>query len=462
MKNRRLFFVHAFCIFLLSLPAAAGEVAEPSVARLQHYLTLDTSNPPGNEKIAALYLKSILDEAGISSEIYEPSPGRANLYARLRGTTSAPGLLLHHHMDVVPASPAGWASPPFAAKIDFHRLVARGAVDDKSLGMAELEAFVSLHASERALVRDVVFLATADEETGGKFGVAAIRQARPEWLKGIGFALGEGGQTETVTDHQRFFGIEVTQKSALWLRLGVKGTGGHSASPAPGNSGNRLARALGRLAGWDQPLVLSPAVEQMLSIWGAVKPPSERDTYRLLPRLVKEDPARIRALLPSRILNLLSNTVAITRFGTDSAAPNILPASAWAELDCRLLPTTDSAEFRRELERRLDDPEVNVEVLLDAPGGPVSDQGALYQLLVATFKSRFPGVIVGPDVSLGVSENRLFRAAGIQAYGITPFRINIYDLAGVHGVMERIRTDWFLEGVETMKRIVRTFALSPG
>src|SRR5262249_50264717 len=157
--------------------------------------------------------------------IDEPAPGRASLYARLPGTGNGRGLLLHHHIDVVPANPRGWRSPPFAAENEGPRLTARGALDDKALGIAELEAFLAL-AKRSPRARDVVLLATADEETGGPLGVASVARRKPAWLAGVGDALGEGGEVETVVDEARFFGIEAAQKSVLRLRLTATGPGG--------------------------------------------------------------------------------------------------------------------------------------------------------------------------------------------------------------------------------------------
>mgnify|MGYP001057474870 CR=1 FL=1 len=177
-----------------ALRAADTDGAWPaSVERLRSYLRLDTSNPPGNELRGALFLKELLEREGIETEIFEPEPGRANLYARLRGSGKQPGLLLHHHIDVVPAPPAGWQKPPFAAGfVGENVLVGRGTLDTKGLGMAQLEAFLDLKRRGRPLVRDVVYLATADEETGGRLEIRLTETniGYEETIKHIGIKMG--------------------------------------------------------------------------------------------------------------------------------------------------------------------------------------------------------------------------------------------------------------------------------
>lgn len=445
-------------VALVAVPVQAAPPPASPVERLRAYLRFDTTNPPGNEKPAALFLKAILDEAGIPSEILDVAPGRAALYARLKGGNE-PGLLLHHHIDVVPAGPVKpgfWQAGPFEGAVVNDRVVGRGALDDKALGIAQLEAFLALRGAR--LARDVVYLATPDEETGGALGVAAVQAKKPEWLRGIGFAIGEGGETETVTDKQRFFGIEVAQKSALWLRVTARGPGGHAAAPPAEPAAGRLVRALARVEARPRPLKAEPLVAASFRAQAALKPPILAEPMRDLERLVTSDPERLRKALPPRNLTLLTDAVTLTRLSTDSPSTNVLPTEAFADLDCRLLPSTSSEAFLAGVKESLADPALAVEVLLDARGGPASAQGPLFRAISGVLSSRFPGVVVAATLSPGISENRVFRAAGIATYGLLPFRANVYDMAGIHGTNERLRADWFLEGVETTKRIVRAFA----
>lgn len=452
----------------LVLPGAAGlalllaGVAETSGGRpgpvewLRDYVRLDTSNPPGNEIRGALYLKGILERERIETELFEPEPGRASLYARLRGDGSAPGLLLHHHIDVVPATAAGWDRPPFAADVvRGNVLVGRGTLDTKGLGIAQLEAFLALKRAGTPLSRDVVFLATADEETGGRLGVAAVHAHRPGWLAGVGEALGEGGDVETIVDRARWFGIEVQQKGALWLRLEASGAGGHAAAADDAGPAARVARAVARLSAMRRPVRVEPVLQRQLAALARVRPPAEAEALRRVAADAVRDPEGVRSRVAPWQRLLLSDTVSVTRLGTDSVAVNAHPHTAWAEVDARLLPSTEPEAFLADAVKAIDDPRVKVTVLLSAKGGPASPEEGLYTVLKRVLESRFPGAVVAPILGPGLSENRVFRAHGIRAYGAFPFRANYYDLAGIHGRNERIRVDWFAEGVETVTRVVR-------
>ena len=176
---------------------------------------------------------------------------------------------------------------------------------------------------------------------------------------------------------------------------------------------------------------------------------------------VARDPEGVRRRVTPWQRLLLSDTVSVTRLGTDSDAVNAHPQKAWAEVDVRLLPSTSPEAFLADAVKVIDDPGVKVTTLLSARGEAASPETGLYTVLRSVLVSRFPGAVVAPVLGPGLSENRVFRSRGIQAYGALPFRVNYYDAAGIHGVNERMRVDWFAEGVETVTRIVREAAASP-
>lgn len=455
----------AAAALLVTGPGRAGDDGRAGarpVERLRSYLRIDTSNPPGNELRGALFLKELLGREGVQAEIFEPEPGRASLYARLRGSGARPGLLLHHHIDVVPAAAEGWEKPPFAA--EFVRgdvLVGRGTLDTKGLGIAQLEAFLALKRGGRALTRDVVFLATADEETGGRLGVSAIAQKRPAWLAGIGEAMGEGGDVETIVDRARWFGIEVQQKGAVWLRLEAGGAGGHAASADASGPAGRIARAAVRVASLERPVRVEPVLARQLHALAGVRPPAEAAFLRRIASEVERDPEGVRKRVSPWQRLLLSDTVSVTRFGTDSPAVNAHPGKAWAEVDARLLPSTSPEAFLADVVKAIDDPKVGVRVLLSAEGQPASPESGLYAVAKGVLQRRFPGAVVAPVLGPGLSENRVFREQGIRTYGMLPFRVNYYDAAGIHGRNERMRASWFAEGVEALTELVGEAATGP-
>jgi acetylornithine deacetylase/succinyl-diaminopimelate desuccinylase-like protein len=462
MVRPRLLLLALLAGVALLASGAAGESRRTwpgPVERLRAYLRLDTSNPPGNELLGALYLKGLLEREGIPAELFEPEPGRASVYARLRGSGALPGLVLHHHIDVVPASPAGWERPPFAAELfNDLQLYGRGVLDTKGLGLAQLEAFVALKRSGRPLARDVVYLATADEERGGRLGVAAVLEKRPGWLAGVGDAFGEGGDVETIVDKARWFGVEVQQKGAIWMRLEAGGAGGHAASADTAGPAVRVARAVARLAAMSRPVRVEPVLERQLDALARVRPRDQAATLRRVAADARTDPQGVRARVAPWQQLLLSDTVSVTRLGTDSDAVNAHPKRAWAEVDVRLLPSTSPESFLADAVKEIGDPRVKLTTLLSARGEAASPETGFYEVVKRVLEERFPGVVVAPVLGPGLSENRVFRARGIRAYGVLPFRVNYYDAAGIHSVNERMRVDWYQEGVETVTRIVREAA----
>ncbi|HBK13592.1 MAG TPA: peptidase M20, partial [Gammaproteobacteria bacterium] len=231
--------VLALCVSLSITTAANAKTiddyANEAVERLSAYLQIDTINPPGNESRGVRYISSLLDAAGIAYETAESAPGRGNLWARIPGTAAAgedkqPALILLHHIDVVPASRKYWSFEPLSGDVADGFVYGRGAIDTKGLGIAQLQAFLALAASGAELNRDVILLATADEEAGGFFGVGWLIENRPELFSEVGYVLNEGGSGRVFGDQIAVL-VEVTQKVPLWLRLTATGRPGHGSAP---------------------------------------------------------------------------------------------------------------------------------------------------------------------------------------------------------------------------------------
>ena len=205
-----------FLLFGISAGAASQTLEDEAVSWLQQYIQIDTINPPGNETRAVDFLAEIFEAEGIEYETAESAPGRGNIWARLEGGDE-PGLILLQHSDVVPANEEFWTIPVLSGAIRDGFILGRGARDMKGLGTLQLATFLALHRSGVALNRDVVFLATADEEAGGFYGVGWLIENRPEIFEDIGILLNEGGGTSRV-GQQTVFSVEVTQKVPVWLQ----------------------------------------------------------------------------------------------------------------------------------------------------------------------------------------------------------------------------------------------------
>lgn len=404
---------------------------------LQEYVRIDTSNPPGNEIEGARFLERILREHGIRSEIVESAPGRASLYARLEGERSGDALMLMHHIDVTPADPAdGWRKDPFSGTIEGGYLWGRGALDMKGIGIAHLAAFLEAAESKRRLKRDLVFLAVADEEAGSRAGVRWLLENRPEWFEGVTGCLTEGGITEMVAGELVYFGIEVGAPVLSKWRV---------VSPTLRDA-QRARVAIEPLMDPVEPDVISPAV---LEYFRSVAPARQVVGWHLhdVPRALAagryyQIPPNYRWLMEVRAL-----VGPISRSGDSFVLP----------VDVSAPPEIAFEDAKMRLHTLLSDLPVEVQLSDVAPSGPYSSTDTeLFETIVRTARKQFgERSAYGPLViSRAETDSRFLRAKGIQCYGFWPYLIDFFLTQTVHGTGERVRLDYYAEGVELMKRIV--------
>ncbi|HET9604685.1 MAG TPA: M20/M25/M40 family metallo-hydrolase [Gemmatimonadales bacterium] len=434
-------------------------LAREATSWLADYLKIETVNPPGNETAGARYLQQLLAKEGIESHIYESSPGRGNIYARLKGTGKARPIILLHHIDVVPVDSAEWTVPAFSGKIRDGYLYGRGALDDKGSGIVDLAVLVALKRRGVPLSREIIFIGNADEETSST-GADWFTTEHADLVRGAEFLINEGGDNRAdTTGHTLYYGLDVTEKVPSWIRLTAHGTGGHGSMPVADNPAARIARALGRLAEWETPVTLTPPAESFLK---AVAP-MEKDPRH---RAWLADPARALAdsagrawLLADPYRNaILRNTVSITMM-QGSNKTNIIPSRASAEVDIRLLPGVDHQEFLAAVRHVISDPLVEV-TLISTPRKATSAplRGALVDALRATVGAMDPGVPITTPMLTGFTDSYYYRRLGIGAYGIDPFRLTERDVETVHGNDERVSLENIRFGVEFFYRIVEQVA----
>jgi acetylornithine deacetylase/succinyl-diaminopimelate desuccinylase-like protein len=465
LARRLTFLALLFCLFapVHCRRAAGGEndpVEREAEAALIAYLRIDTSNPPGNETAGARFLQQLLLKEGIDAKLVGADPARQSVYARLVSGTNEKALLLLHHIDVVPVVASQWTKPPFAGVRSDGYLWGRGALDIKSLGIAELMAFIDLKRRRLPLRRDVILLAVADEELGGINGCKALLDQHPELFVNTGFVLNEGGYNETIVDHVSFWGIEVQAKVPLWLRITMKGAAGHAAAPPDdGGALAKLVRTLDAVRRIPTPYRLTPVVMRAFHAAGKARPDERGEVLRGIAEPL--DAARLERVLSPGYRSLLRDTIAITRVAGGNSI-NVLPTNAVADVDMRLLPDETTETMIGKVKAVL--PEGGeLQVLL--AGEPVPDSPSdtpLFRWLAAAMTNAEPGSNVGPIAGAGTTDSRFFRARGIVAYGIAPFKVNYYDADTVHANDERIRARFFSEGVRLMRTIVTGFcARSP-
>lgn len=437
---------------------AANRSSELSEAGrwLQGYLRIDTTNPPGREHLSAVYLAEILRREGIPVHIARTANGRASLWARLSSPRSnGRALVLLHHMDVVSPGP-GWTVPPFSGEVREGRLWGRGALDDKSLGIAQLAAFIDLKRRGVPIERDVIYLAVADEENGGIEGTGWLLEHRPEMFVGAEAVLGEGGRAQTAAGRLLWWGIEVAQKRPLWLEVAATGRGGHASGLNPESATHQLVEGLARVLQRPKRWRVTPAARQYVH---AIAPLHNDYWKRILggiDGIVKpEGPSEF--LLPG-MANLFLDTVQVTVLRGGERI-NVVPERATALIDIRLLPDTDAQAFLAGIEESLGKG-FEVKVLVTSPPVPPSQaSGRLYGAFQQALAADAPVV---PTFVPGFTDSRYFRERGIPAYGVAPFAVGGEDLKGIHGPDERIPIDELDRGVERMHRIVAAWAGQAG
>lgn len=394
-----------------------------AVKTLQGYVRINTSNPPGDVTKAADFLGDILKREGIDVKRYESGPGRSILLARLKGNgTGGKAILLESHMDVVPTDPTRWARDPFGAEIVDGRMWGRGTIDMKGIGTSYLYAFIMLHRLKVPLTRDVLLMFVPDEEVGGELGAAWMRKNHYDELDPE-YVIDEGGfgSRDMFTAGKLVFGISVAEKKLMWLRLRAEGVAGHGSQPHGQNPNEHLMRALSRLFAEPVAAATFPVVDVMKQ--------------------------RIGGPLASNKFNnaIQQSTISLTSLRSGVGDPpkaNVIPSVAEATLDCRLLPGTTAEQWIKEVERRLADPTIKIEVINAGEDPVVSPEDTpMYRALESAIKHQHPDAIVTPmTVPYGTDSNG-FRPRGVKSYGIFPGIIPAASILSMHGDAEFMPLD---------------------
>jgi acetylornithine deacetylase/succinyl-diaminopimelate desuccinylase-like protein len=434
------------------------QVNAESTRRLAEYIRIDTSNPPGNEIRGVEWLKQIFQAEGIPFETGESAPGRASIVARLKGTGKEPALILLSHIDVVPVNREFWTVDPFAAEIKDGYLWGRGSVDMKPLGIASLETVLLLHRNHVPLRRDVIFLATADEEAGGNYGAGWVVKNHPEWIAGAGFLVTEGARTMTDNSGKlMYFAIGIAEKTPAWLKLTAKGRSGHGSIPNPDSSVNRLVAALERLRTYRSPLQVTSAVEYAFRTGAPYEPEPWRSRFADI-RAYIQTPGAYEELLKRPVeLAKLENTINITGL-EGSVKINIVPSAATALLDCRLLPNTTIEQWVQQIRKIVQDDSITIEVVQNFPPTESKVETPLHAVIERTVKQHYPSAGVIGSVSQGFTDSHFFREQGITSYGFMPFPMKDEDWLRTHGNNERIPVNGFTAGVRLLWEVVYEFS----
>ncbi|WP_104106485.1 M20/M25/M40 family metallo-hydrolase [Nocardioides sp. 616] len=412
-------------------------------------IRIDSSNygddtGPGERKAAEL-VATLLDEVGIEAQVIEGEPGRTNLVARWGGS-DGDALLLHGHLDVVPAEARDWTHHPFAGEIADGYLWGRGAVDMKDFDAMLLSVVRARVRSGRVPQRPIVLCFTADEEAGGHKGAEVIVRDHPDLLADCTEAVGEVGGFTTTVRGQRIYLIEAAEKGMAWMRLKARGTAGHGSMVNRDNAVTQLAGAVARIGAHEWPVRLTPAMEVLLAsvatIAGTEATPDNAEA------LVEEFESSTR-MLGAVIRNTANPTMLQAGYKV-----NVIPTEATAYLDGRFLPGYED-EFFATLDE-LCGPDVTREFVSHQQPWESPTQGNLMDAMTRSILAEDPDGIVAPYLMSGGTDAKHFRKLGMTSYGFAPLRLPA-DLdfgALFHGVDERVPTDSLEFGARVFDRFL--------
>ncbi|ADH70331.1 MULTISPECIES: M20/M25/M40 family metallo-hydrolase [Nocardiopsis] len=434
-------------------PGRELSAAEVEVVDLcRELIEFDTSNygdhsGPGERK-AAEYVAAKLDEVGVESRIYEKHPGRSNVVARITGEDSSrPPLLIHGHLDVVPAAPEDWTHHPFAGEVADDCVWGRGAVDMKDMNAMVLAMLRQRLREGRRPPRDIVLAFLADEEAGGTWGAQYLVDEHPDLFADCDSAISEvGGFSFTVKENRRLYLIETAEKGIAWMKLTARGTAGHGSMVNTDNAVTELAAAVARLGEHRFPVQLTPTVrtflEEICEEFGI--PFDEGDVDATVARL-----GPIARMIGATLRNTLNPTV----LGGGYKA-NVIPGEATAQVDGRFLPGTEDAYFA-EIDRLLG-PKVSREFIHHLPAVETSFDGGLVSAMSESLLAEDPGAKAVPYCLSGGTDAKSFSRLGVRNYGFAPLQLPPeLDFAGMfHGVDERVPIEGLRFGVRVLDRFV--------
>jgi acetylornithine deacetylase/succinyl-diaminopimelate desuccinylase-like protein len=444
--------------------ADTAALSREALVWLAQLIQINTTNPPGNEAAAAKYVTGILEKEGISPEVLEVAPGRSAVVARLRSSAiSDPSraLLLVAHMDVVGAERSRWTTDPFGAVMKEGYIYGRGALDDKSMLAANLATFIALKRANARLNRDVIFLATDDEEAGGDASIKTL--IAKNWDKfAAGYALNEGGEVIAKNGKVQYVAVQASEKVAVNVAVIAKGPAGHASIPSKDNAVVHLATAVAKIGAYQTPVRFTTVVRRYFE---GLAETSDDEIAKWMRSLETAD----RGEHAQRVLSetnpewgsMMRDTIAPTML-SGGLRPNVIPGEARAMLNIRLLPGDTIDVLVSALNKLVNDPQVRLEVQPNAGlAAPTSSlESDFYSVITKVASQDFGGAPVLPYQSPWATDSSQLRLHSVQAYGLWPFPITDADLKRMHGDDERLSVASFNKGIEVLLHIVSDFAVT--
>ncbi|UCF78406.1 MAG: M20/M25/M40 family metallo-hydrolase [Candidatus Eiseniibacteriota bacterium] len=416
-------------------------------------IRIDTSNPPGNEVAAARYVKGILEREGIPARVFESTPGRGSVVARLKGDGSRAPLLLLSHLDVVPVEVERWSVDPFSAVLKDGYVWGRGTLDIKNMGAMEILALILAKRKGLKLKRDIILAATADEEAGGTYGIRWLIDNHFEEIKAE-YAINEGGLGIVESGRKAIF-CQCAEKGICWIKMTIKGEGGHGSLPSPGNPVILAGQVISRIAEHTFPVAKIPITEKLLT--GAEK-------LGLLPEGTKAADIfgsgkgyRSNGSRIGKRINAWLRHTATPTLVSGGTKVNVIPMEVQVSVDCRILPGTEPEEMLEVVKGLVGLPDVEYEILQRKPGSESSMDTELWGVLEDCLKEVEPKAAFLPYLSTGGTDSGFLREKGVVCYGFDPTLVSWEDWDTVHGIDEKISVGNMVNGTMMLFKVVQKF-----
>jgi acetylornithine deacetylase/succinyl-diaminopimelate desuccinylase-like protein len=444
-----------------------NEIEQEIAGFLSDLISINTTNPPGNETKTANFIAEYMAKDGFKSEIIESTSGRGSIIIRLKGSGEKPSLLLLSHLDVVAANPGEWSVDPFAGIVKDGYVYGRGAYDMKGMTAVEVMTLLLLKRNKIPLKGDIVLAATADEEKGGEEGVGYLLRNHKEkvWCP---YVLNEGGGLAIPQKRSNVYPVQTAEKGILWIKIKAKGTPGHGSTPnMADNAIVRMNKVIEKIGNYQPPTLFVPTLRLFLSEVAKhnqdLKEPFARllsnptQSDQILDELAKTDKALAEEIRP-RIKMTITPTII-----QGGVKENIIPSECEAVFDCRVLPGQSVAETLATIKSLLKDVGLNklsFEIIQMHDGNESITQTPLYGAITGVLKEFEPNCGVTPTLTTGGTDSRFFREMGSICYGFHPMRPdepNDELERRMHGINERITIENLVFGTSIFYEVVKRF-----
>ena len=444
-----------------------AETKQEVTTLLTDLIRINTTNPPGNEIEASMYIANYLADLGLNPEVLESAPKRGSVIARLKGTGEKPSLLLLSHLDVVAANPQEWTLPPFEGTVKDGYVYGRGAYDMKSMTAMELMVMKLLIKNHVKVKGDVVLAATADEEQGGEQGAGYLVRNYKQKIF-CPFVINEGGGLAFPSKKGYVFPIQTAEKGILWLKIKAKGRPGHGSTPnTADNALLRINQVIDKLTNYKPPTIYVPTLKQFLATMANQNPKLERSFERLLANpdeseqildeLAKEDRPLAEEIRPRTKMTIAPTMI---RGGVKE---NIIPSECEVVFDCRVLPgqiVNETIDLIKTLLKDVGLDKLSFEFIQAHDGSESSIDTLLYSTITNVLKEFEPTCQITPTLTTGGTDSRFFREAGSICYGFQPMipdKPNDQLEKRMHGIDERITIQNLVYGTSILFETVKRF-----